>query len=187
MDFEGYGRSSRTEGKLEQIAEGVKIWTRNRVVMRETVSAVRTSSASPRGTPRAAFAMAYPDRVDRLVLSAFTYPARIATLADPREQVEFYRANTRRPRDRRHDSQRLTRDKPGTADPAVAEALADAELPFGDSVPTGTYLDMTANLPSSTPLKCTPGAAVRGEYDGIATEQDLIRLSSSSCRTAIGS
>ena len=70
---------------------------------------------------------------------------------------------------------RAGRDKAGTADPAAAEALADAELPFGDSVPTGTYLDMTTNLPVVDPLKVhAPVLLVRGEYDGIATEEDLI-------------
>jgi alpha-beta hydrolase superfamily lysophospholipase len=71
----------------------------------------------------------------------------------------------------------FTRDKPGTADPAVGEALANAELPLGDSVPTGTYLDMSANLPVVDPLKVhAPVLLVRGEYDGIATEQDLINF-----------
>ena len=69
----------------------------------------------------------------------------------------------------------FTRDKAGTADSAVAEALADAEMPFGDSVPTGTYLDMSANLPVVDPLKVhAPVLLVRGEYDGIATEDDLV-------------
>jgi alpha-beta hydrolase superfamily lysophospholipase len=71
----------------------------------------------------------------------------------------------------------FTRDKVGTADPAVAEALANTELPFGDTVPTGTYLDMTANLPVVDPLKVhAPVLLVRGEYDGIATEEDLINF-----------
>jgi hypothetical protein len=47
----------------------------------------------------------------------------------------------------------FTRDKPGTSDPAVAEAMADAELKFGNSAPTGTYLDMTTRLPIVDPLK----------------------------------
>jgi hypothetical protein len=47
----------------------------------------------------------------------------------------------------------FTRDHPGTSDLAVADALADAELVFGEEVPTGTYLDMTANLPVVDPLK----------------------------------
>ncbi len=69
----------------------------------------------------------------------------------------------------------FTRDKPGTSDPAVAEALADAELPFGDSIPTGTYLDMTASLPVVDPARVqAPVLLVRGEHDGIATEEDLL-------------
>ena len=48
------------------------------------------------------------------------------------------------------------------------------ELKFGDQVPTGTYLDMTANLPVVDPLKVlAPVMLLRGEYDGIATIDDL--------------
>jgi len=71
----------------------------------------------------------------------------------------------------------FTRDKPGTSDAAIAEVLADKELPFGDTVPTGTYLDMTANLPVVDPLKVkAPVLLIRGEYDGIATNQDLLNF-----------
>jgi hypothetical protein len=35
----------------------------------------------------------------------------------------------------------------------VAEALADAELAYGATIPTGTYLDMRANLPLVDPHK----------------------------------
>jgi alpha-beta hydrolase superfamily lysophospholipase len=69
----------------------------------------------------------------------------------------------------------FTRDKPGTSDPRVAEALADAELVFGDTIPTGTYLDMTANLPVVDPARiAAPVLVLRGEHDGIATEADLV-------------
>lgn len=71
----------------------------------------------------------------------------------------------------------FTRDKPGTSDPAVAEAMADAELKFGDTAPTGTYLDMTTQLPLVDPLKLeVPVMIARGQYDGIATEQDLLNF-----------
>jgi alpha-beta hydrolase superfamily lysophospholipase len=71
----------------------------------------------------------------------------------------------------------FTRDKPGTSDPAVAEALADAELQFGDTIPTGTYLDMTANLPVVDPAKLrAPVLIVRGEHDGIASEEDILEF-----------
>ena len=79
-----------------------------------------------------------------------------------------------RKRDREMIRSIATRDRPGTSDPAAVEALADAEMPFGDQVPTGTYLDMTANLPVVHPQKVlSPVLLVRGEYDGIATIADL--------------
>ena len=59
-------------------------------------------------------------------------------------------------------------------DMAVAEALADAELRFGDDVLTGTYLDMTANLPVVDPARVrSPVLLIRGEHDGIASVADL--------------
>jgi pimeloyl-ACP methyl ester carboxylesterase len=177
MDFEGYGRSSHTAGN-SNIAEGVKdLKVATDLVTRETGQPRAHFFGESSGGLRAgAFAMAHPDRVDRLVLAAFTYTGQGSpTLADRAKQLEFYRANNRRPRDRDMIRSIFTRDKVGTADPSVAEALADAELPFGDSVPTGTYLDMTANLPVVDPLKVhAPVLLVRGEYDGIATEADLI-------------
>jgi pimeloyl-ACP methyl ester carboxylesterase len=177
MDFEGYGRSSRTEGN-SNIAEGVKdLKAAADLVMRETgQTRLHLFGESSGGLRAGAFAMAYPDRVGRLVLAAFTYTGQGSpTLADRAKQLEFYRTHNRRPRDREMIRSIFTRDKTGTADPAVAEALADAELPFGDSVPTGTYLDMTANLPVVDPLKVrAPVLLVRGEYDGIATEEDLL-------------
>jgi len=45
----------------------------------------------------------------------------------------------------------------------------------GDQVPTGTYLDMTANLPVVDPREVqAPVMIVRGEHDGIASEEDLL-------------
>ena len=68
----------------------------------------------------------------------------------------------------------FTRDRSGTTDPAVPAAMADAELVYGDTVPTGTYLDMTSKLPLVDPTKVMcPVCILRGEYDGIATNEDL--------------
>jgi pimeloyl-ACP methyl ester carboxylesterase len=48
-------------------------------------------------------------------------------------------------------------------------------LKFGDSAPTGTYLDMTVNLPLVHPEQIqSPTLIVRGQYDGIATVDDLV-------------
>jgi pimeloyl-ACP methyl ester carboxylesterase len=177
MDFEGYGRSSRTE-RNSDVAEGVKdLKAATDVVLRETGrQRLHFFGESSGGLRAGAFAMAYPDRVDRLVLAAFTYTGEGSpTLTERAKQLEFYRTHARRLRDRDMIRSIFTRDKPGTADPAVADALADAELQFGDTVPTGTYLDMTANLPVVDPANVrAPVLLVRGEYDGIATEQDLV-------------
>ena len=69
------------------------------------------------------------------------------------------------------------RDHPGTADDVVIEAFADAILALDDSVPTGTYVDMCANLPVCDPEKITvPTLIMRGEYDGIASLADLLKF-----------
>ena len=179
MDFEGYGKSSRTEGNSD-IASGVEdLKAAVEVVARETGQDRFHFFGESSGALRAgAFAMVRPEQVNRMVLGAFTYTGQGSpTLADRGKQVEFYRTHSRRPRDRDMIRSIFTRDKPGTSDPAVGEALADAELPFGDSVPTGTYLDMTAHLPVVDPLKVhAPVMIVRGEFDGIATEEDLLNF-----------
>jgi pimeloyl-ACP methyl ester carboxylesterase len=179
MDFEGYGRSSRTEGN-SNIADGVEdLKAAMPVVARETGQQKFHVFGESSGALRAgAFAMAHPEMINRLVLAAFTYTGEGSpTLADRAKQVEFYRTHNRRPRDRNMIRSIFTRDKPGTTDPAVGEALGDAELKYGEDIPTGTYLDMTANLPVVDPLKVhVPVLLARGEFDGIATEVDLLNF-----------
>ena len=177
LDHEGYGRSSRTDGNSD-IASGVEdLKAAAEVVARATGRPRLHFYGGSSGALRAgAFAMARPERVDRLILEAFTFTGKGSpTLTKRREGLEYFRTHHRRPRDRDMIRSIFTRDKPGTSDPAVAEALADAELPFGDSIPTGTYLDMTANLPVVDPARVqAPVLLVRGEHDGIATEEDLL-------------
>jgi len=177
MDFEGYGRSSKSKGN-SNVADGVEdLKGAVEVVTRETgQQRLHFYGESSGGLRAAAFAMAQPEHIGRLMLGAFTYTGKGSkTLKNRAKQVDFYRTHSLRLRDRKMILSIFTRDKPGTSDPAVAEALADAELPFGDSVPTGTYLDMTANLPVVDPLKIqSPVLLAHGQYDGIATEEDLV-------------
>jgi alpha-beta hydrolase superfamily lysophospholipase len=177
MDHENYGRSSRTDGNSD-IASGVTdLLAATELVTRETGQERLHFMGESSGALRAAaFAMARPERVGRLVLNAFTYTGRNSpTLAKRAEQVEFFRTHNRRLRDRAMIRSIFTRDHPGTSDARVAEALADAELVHGEEVPTGTYLDMTANLPVVDPARVqAPVMIVRGEHDGIASEEDLL-------------
>ena len=119
--------------------------------------------------------MAAPERADRLVLAAFTYKGEGSpTLTKRAEQVDYYRTHNMRKRDREMIRSIATRDKPGTSEQAAVDVLADVEMQFGDQIPTGTYLDMVANLPVVDPHKVlSPVLLVRGEYDGIATVADL--------------
>ena len=178
IDFEGYGRSSVTPG-WSDIKSGVAdLAAMVPIVERETgqrggYHMIGESSGALRV---GAFAAQYPDRAGRLVFSAYTYTGRGSpTLTERAKGLEFYQKNNRRPRPKEMIESIFTRDKAGTSDPRTAQALAAAELQFGDSVPTGTYLDMTSKLPiiPASAIK-SPVLVIRGQHDGIATEEDLL-------------
>ena len=176
LDHEGYGRSTRTDGNSD-IASGVAdLVAATDLIVQQTGQTRLHMLGESSGALRAgAFAMARPERVGRLVLEAFTYTGEGSpTLGKRAEQLEFYRTHNRRPRDQAMLESIFTRDKPGTTDPAVVRAFVAKEMVNGDSVPTGTYLDMTSNLPVVDPARVTcPVLLVKGEYDGISSLQDL--------------
>ena len=131
---------------------------------------------SGRDLPRAC-AQEHPERVDRLVLVAFTYKGTGAPEIGRRAaQVEQLRASNRRKRDAAMIRSIFTRDGHASSyDPAVPEAIIAAEMKFGDQVPTGNYLDMAAHLPLVDPKKVqSPVLMIRGTYDGNSTNEDLL-------------
>src|SRR5258705_12598746 len=139
MDHENYGRSSRTAGNSD-IASGVAdLVAATELVIRETGQERLHFMGESSGALRAAaFAMARPERVGRLVLNAFTYTGHNSpTLAKRAEQVEYFRTHNRRLRDRAMFSSIFTRAPPGTRDPRAAQAVADPELIHGDGARTG--------------------------------------------------
>jgi pimeloyl-ACP methyl ester carboxylesterase len=176
MDHENYGKSGRTSGNADTASGVEDLKVAVEVVARETGLKKYHFLGESAGALRAgAYAMVAPDRVDRLVLAAFTYKGDGSpTLAKRAEQVEYYRTHNMRKRDREMIRSIATRDKPGTSNIAAVEALADAEMQFGDQIPTGTYLDMTAKMPVVFPQKVlAPVLLVSGQYDGNATVADL--------------
>jgi alpha-beta hydrolase superfamily lysophospholipase len=177
MDHEGYGRSSRTQSSAGILVGVEDLKAALPVVERVTgQSKVMLYGESSGAIRAAAFAVAEPARVDRLILSAYTHTGEhAAEILRRRAQVETYKASPRRPISRASIQRIFERDVPGTFEPAVAEALATHELAFGDTVPVGTYLDMAINLPMADPAKLAcPVCMIRAEHDGNATEEELM-------------
>src|SRR5712692_1654302 len=123
MDHENYGRSSQTEGNSD-IASGVEdLKAGIELVVRETGRKKVHIMGESSGAIRAgAYAMVQPERVDRLVLGAFTYKGdNSPTLAERAKQLDYYRTHNRRLRDRAMIRSIFTRDKAGTSDAALGD------------------------------------------------------------------
>ena len=178
VDMEGYGRSDKSRPINSDIANGADD------LATATDYIEKTRSAGPllvygisSGALRAAlFAERHPKRVKRLALDAFVWTGEGSpTLAERKKRLPEFLAKTRRPIDRAFVHSIFNRDHPGTAEDTVIEAFADAILALDDSMPTGTYVDMCSKLPVLDPTKITaPTIVMRGEYDGIASMEDLI-------------
>jgi pimeloyl-ACP methyl ester carboxylesterase len=180
MDHEGYGRSSRDTDSNSDIACAVEdLRVTIPLLLKESGRGTFTVFGQSGGALRAAaVAQAFPDKVDRLILDGFVWTGKGSpTLAKRAERLAEWRASPRRKIDRDFFLTIFNRDHAAFGDPLVAAAWADYELALGDTFPTGTYLDMSANLPLIDPakVKC-PTLILRGEYDGIASDDDLIEF-----------
>ena len=178
MDHDGYGRSG-SSGNNSDIDSGVEdLKAAIPVVLKETgVQKMHFYGTSSGAIRAGAYANAHPERVDRLILCAFTYKGTGSPeMARRKARADELRANPRRKRDAAMIRSIFTRDgHPGAVDPAVPEAIVAAEMPFGDTIPTGTYLDMAVNLPKVDPKKVLcPVLMLRGVWDGNSTDEDLL-------------
>ena len=177
FDCEGYGRSDKKRPVNADVSCGADdLAAVTEYIIRTTgVPRLMLYGASSGALRAALFAQRHPDRVQRLALDALVYTGEGSpTLAERRKRLAAWRASNRRPIDREMVRSIFTRDHPGTSDLTVVEAFADAVLALDDSMPTGTYLDMSANLPVCDPEKIlAPTLIMRGQYDGIASFRDL--------------
>jgi pimeloyl-ACP methyl ester carboxylesterase len=180
MDNEGYGRSTKDRPQNNDISNGADdLAAGTEYVMQATGSPKMHMYGISSGALKAGlFAQRHPQRVARLALDAFVWTgAGSPTLAERKKKLAQFQAMHRRPIDRAFVHSIFNRDHPGTADEATIEAFADAILALDDSMPTGTYVDMCSKLPLLDPTQIVnPTLVMRGEYDGIASFDDLIEF-----------
>ena len=175
MDNEGYGRSDKSRPINFDIANGADDIEAATAHIGKKVMMYGISSGALKA---ALFAQRHPERVARLVLSAFVWTGKGSpTLAERTKKLPEYLAHNRRKIDRAFVQTMFTRDHDGGADQAVIDAYAAQILALDDSVPTGTYVDMCSKLPLVDPAKLpVPTIVMRGEHDGIAGVEDLLEF-----------
>jgi pimeloyl-ACP methyl ester carboxylesterase len=180
MDNEGYGRSDKSRPINCDIPNGADDLEAGTAYIQKTTGAKKLLmyGISSGALKAALFAERHPERVARLALDAFVWTGKGSpTLEQRRKRLPEFAAKNRRPIDRAFVHSIFERDHPGTADKATIEAFADEILKLDNSVPTGTYVDMCSKLPLVDPQKITvPTIVMRGEFDGIASFEDLIEF-----------
>ena len=177
VDCEGYGRSDKSRLVNADISCGADdLEAASEYVMKQNGGEKLLLYGASSGALRAGlFAQRHPERARRLALDALVWTGEGSpTLAERKKRLAQFRASNRRPIDRAFVHGIFTRDHAGTSDLTVVDAFADAVLALDDSVPTGTYIDMSANLPVLDPEKIAlPTLVMRGQWDGIASFEDL--------------
>jgi len=177
VDCEGYGRSDKSRPVNADVSCGADdLAAASEYILSQSTDRRLLLYGASSGALRAGlFAQRHAERVQRLALDALVWTGEGSpTLAERKKRLEEYRASNRRPIDRAFVRSIFTRDHPDTSDLTVVEAFADAVLALDKSVPTGTYVDMSANLPVIDPEKISvPVLVMRGQWDGIASFQDL--------------
>src|SRR5258707_10429924 len=155
MDHEGYGHSQKAAGNSD-IQSGVDDLKAAMGVIEKTGAPARLAFfGQSSGALRAGrFANQYPGHVEKLALDAFVWTGKDApTLAQRAQNLARYQASNRRPVNREFYESVFTRDHSGAAEAMLGSVIADLELQYGDSVPTGTYVDMVTKLPLVDPEK----------------------------------
>ncbi|MGH7071723.1 MAG: alpha/beta hydrolase [Acetobacteraceae bacterium] len=179
-DNEGYGRSSKQRNINFDIENGAEdLVAASRYILQSSRSEKLLVYGISSGALKAGlFAQWHPERVQRLALDAFVWTGKGSpTLEQRRRRLPEWKSTNRRPIDHAFVRSIFTRDHPGSADEATIEAFADAILTLDDSMPTGTYVDMCSRLPMVDPSRlAVPTLIMRGEYDGIASFDDLMEF-----------
>lgn len=180
MDNEGYGRSDKSRPINFDIANGAEDLAAGSDYILQTTGAQKllVYGISSGALKAALFAQHHPERIAKLALDAFVWTGEGSpTLAERKKKLPEFLAKNTRPIDRAFVHSIFNRDHGACADEATKDAFADAILTLDSAMPTGTYVDMCAKLPLIDPAKVTsPTLIMRGEYDGIASLDDLLNF-----------
>lgn len=180
LDFIGYGRSEKPADHLATVAQGVPdLLAATDYIMRTRDTGPLNLLGFSSGALRASlFAQLHPGRVKRLCVEAMVWTGKGSpTLKKRAEKLDQWRATTTRPIDPEFLLSTMTRDHNETAMESRKRPYIDAILAIETSVPNGTYIDMCANLPVCDPRQIkVPMCILRGQYDGIATDEDLLEF-----------
>jgi pimeloyl-ACP methyl ester carboxylesterase len=180
MDFIGYGRSDKPADHWATVADAVPdllAATDYIMNLRRTGPLMLLGFSS--GALRAArFAQEHPERVRRLAVEAMVYTGKGSpTLKKRAEKLDQWTASVTRPIDPEFLLSTMTRDHSDTAMESRKKPYIEAILAIETTVPNGTYVDMCKNLPVCDPTQImVPTAILRGQYDGIATDDDLLEF-----------
>ena len=180
VDNEGYGRSDKKRDINFDIPNGADdLAAASEYIMKTRgISKFLVYGISSGALKAALFAQRNPERIARLALDAFVWTGEGSpTLKERAKKLPEYSKMNRRPIDRKFVYSIFERDHPGCAEKRTIEAFADAILALDDSMPTGTYVDMTSKLPIVDPTRITaPTIVMRGQWDGIASFEDLLKF-----------
>ena len=180
VDMEGYGRSTKDRDNNAPISMGADdCYAAAQYIAKLRGPRPLLIYGISSGALRAAlFAERHPDMVARLALDAMVWTGEGSpTLAERRKKLPEFIGKNRRPMSKAFIHSVFDRDHPDTAERHVIEAFADAVCALDDSVPTGTYVDMCSKLPVVNPEKISvPTLIMRGEHDGIASMDDLLKF-----------
>jgi pimeloyl-ACP methyl ester carboxylesterase len=180
MDFIGYGRSDKPADHLATVAQGVPdLLAATDYIMKNRNSGPLMLIGFSSGALRAAlFAQKHPDRVKRLGLDAMVYTGKGSpTLIKRAQKIAEWKSSVTRPIDPEFLLSTMTRDHSETAMESRKKPYIDSILAIETTVPNGTYIDMCENLPLCDPKEIkVPTVILRGQYDGIATDEDLLEF-----------
>ncbi len=178
FDCRGYGQSYKQGGFKATISDGADDIAAAADYVREQsgASELLVYGISSGALRAALYAERHPQRVSRLALDAMVWTGQGSpTLIERAKKIDQWRSAPRRPLNREFLMSIFTRDHAGTADERIIGPFIDQVLEHDDSIPNGTYIDMCTNLPVCDPEKIKAATIImRGEFDGIATLDDLL-------------